>query len=530
MNTKKIIVAICCIVVLSLLSGNTSHANNEIRVYLNRERLEFESPPMMVSNRTMVPMRVIFEALGAEVEWHRHSREIHVNRGEFILQIGSHEMRHKRWFSSADYGDGISYGYWYAIALDVAPMLVGNHTFVPLRAVSEAFGAAVEWDGSTNTVTITKAVTNLPTANHASFESALFSAMPDEENYMISPFSLRMALAMAANGARGITQTEILAALDINNLDAFNQAAAAFIAYSNANELVEFNIANSIWLNEDFFDCGTVDFSDTFKYIIANYFAGAAERVNARSGVDIINSWISYQTRDKINNVVCEDAFGEDSETLAMLVNAIYFKGGWASPFDPDRTNDGIFTDRNNVESSIPFMEQTGWFSYYGNDYFQMLAKPYEDNDIRMYFILPRGNGRLCFTMFENAVDNLHYSEIRLRLPRFTTEFLHDNLTEILQDMGVQLAFERFGADFSDMFTELPPGWNAFIGGILQKTFIEVNEEGTEAAAVTIIDIDAAESEPCPPIPFYLDRPFIYFIRNDATGDILFIGEFAFAE
>ena len=368
----------------------------------------------------------------------------------------------------------------------------------------------------------------IPFSHSSDFETALFDAMPTDENYMISPFSLRMALVMAANGADGETQAEILAALGIDDLDAFNRAAAAFIASSNANELVEFNIANSIWLNEDFFGCDEFGFSEDYKRVIADYFAGIAERVNAQDGADIVNAWISEQTRDRINDVVREDVFDVDSDVIALLVNAIYFNGNWAVPFDTDLTSDDIFTDRNGVESTIPFMVQTGRFSFYENDYFKMLAKSYEDENIRMYFVLPKVDERLPFYMFENAIDNMQRRDVKLRLPRFTTESLHDNLVDILQDMGIQKAFDS-DADFLNMFTEIPFGLSIFIGDILQKTFIEVDEEGTEAAAATVIEM-VPESEPPPPIPFYCDRPFIYFIRDDATNNILFMGEFAFAE
>ena len=368
-------------------------------------------------------------------------------------------------------------------------------------------------------------------ANTTTFETALFSAMPTGENYMISPFSLRMALAMAANGAYGVTQAEILTALGIDDLDLFNQVAAAFIKNANANELVEFNVANSIWLNEDLFDCD-VDFTYDFKRIITEYFAGAAEGVCAVFGADRVNAWISQQTNNRINDVVADDVFSPENMTLALLVNAIYFNGNWAYQFDPMLTRDDIFTDRNGSESTILFMEQRGNFSYYENDYFRMLAKPYEDKNIRMYFVLPRGDERLPFGMFEDAIDNMRTAYVRFRLPRFTTEFLHDNLVGILQGMGVIDAFRWQYANFIDMFTELPGDWRAYIGDILQKTFIEVDEEGTEAAAATVIEMRVyrSASPPPQPIPFYCNVPFIYFIRNDATGDILFMGEFAFAE
>jgi len=371
-----------------------------------------------------------------------------------------------------------------------------------------------------------------------SFVSELFNAMPTDENYMISPFSLRMALAMAANGASGESQKEILVLLGINDLDAFNQATVAFIANSNENEEVEFNIANSIWFNEDLFGCDILDFSENYRHIMTNYFAGAAQRINTEDGADIINEWIAEQTQNRITNVIDEYIFtDEDSDILAVLVNTIYFNGNWASPFNPNFTMDDIFTDRNGIESTIPFMMKPGRWDFYRNDYFQMMAKSYADDNIRMYLVLPNVDERLPFNIFVEAISEMRHEDIMLRLPRFTIESMHENLVEILKDMGIQRAFEQGHFDFvgySNMiyppyvFGELLFVW---IDDILQKTFIEVDEVGTEAAAVTVVHMmPQPTSIPPPPIPFYCDRPFIFFIRNDTTGDILFMGEFAFAE
>ena len=543
---KTISFLLCIIVAVGLLSGTSIFASDEISVYLNGENLEFSIPPQIINNRTMVPMRVIFEAFNADIEWVRGAQQIIASTGggwRYTFQIGSYQMEYFHPLGGVEHGIGATVVIEGMVELDAAPQIVNGHTFVPLRAISEVFGASVEWDGNTRTVTIVSksGQTALPPQfniirylSDFSFETALFNAMPTDENYMISPFSLRMALAMAANGASGTTQAEILAALNIDDLDAFNRVIAEFIASSNENEAVEFNIANSIWFNEDLFGYDDLDFSQDFKRVITDYFAGAAERVSAEDGADIINTWILEQTRGRISNVIADDTFDEDSETLAVLVNAIYFNGSWASSFDPEQTRDGTFTDRNGISSIIPFMEQTRWFSFYENNYFQMLAKPYYDENIRMYFVLPKVDRRLSFSMFEDAIDSMEWHDVRFRLPRFETEFLHDNLVEILQEMGIEKAFEREHFDFWDMIYptqisgELIYLW---IDDVFQKTFISVDEAGTEAAAVTVVEMAAGiTSVPPPPIPFYCDRPFIYFIRNDTTGDILFMGEFAFVE
>jgi len=387
-----------------------------------------------------------------------------------------------------------------------------------------------EYSGARVTaISINESANELNPAMYGTFETQLFNAMPVDQNYMISPFSLRMALAMAASGASDVTREEILTALGIVDLGEFNQAAMDFIATSNANELVEINIANSIWFNHDFFGMDELDFSDEFRDIIVNYFAGVAPRINNTNGADIVNNWISYQTRDRINDVVTHDVV---ADSLALLVNAIYFKGDWATPFDKFDTMPDIFTDRDGIETSIDFMNKTRLFDFFENNYFQMLAKPYVDRNIRMYFVLPRTSERLPFNAFEDAIDYMNSTLVEFRVPHFRTESMHDNLVQIMQSMGMQRAFCDSTAEFFDMFTELPTSWPAYISDILQKTFIQIDEEGTEAAAVTVVSLrpQSLITHYPPPIQFFCDRPFIYFIRNDDTGDILFMGEFAFVE
>ncbi|MCL2189424.1 MAG: hypothetical protein FWC16_10950 [Defluviitaleaceae bacterium] len=365
---------------------------------------------------------------------------------------------------------------------------------------------------------------------NGTFETNLLHAMPTDVNYMISPFSLRMALAMAANGAEGETLAQILTVLDIACLTQFNADIRAFIESAITNELVEINVANSIWLNHDFFDCHTIDFDLPFYETISHYFHGTAQRVNNSNGADKINAWVQAQTHGRIRDIIDETAV---EENLAFLVNAIHFLGDWAHAFNLENTQPRIFTDRLGEEIYTDMMEKTRHFSFYANEYFQMMAKPYTDPHIRMYLVLPTGDELPLFSDLQAAIPRMSYELIRLRLPRFTTRSLFTNLVEILQAMGITCAFHYTTAEFIPMFTDLPTDYYAYINNILQKTFIEVNEEGTEAAAVTAVVMVAAPVSACVsplPRPFFCDRPFLYFIRNDVTGDILFMGEFAFVE
>jgi serpin B len=335
---------------------------------------------------------------------------------------------------------------------------------------------------------------------------------------------------MAANGASGDTKQEILDVLQILDIEQYNIEIMRLIDSLNKNETVEFNVANSIWYNTDHFNDPELNFSDTYKKIISDCFRGIAGNINNSNGKNIINDWIALQTKGKIQNIVTDDIV---KEALSFLVNTIYFKGDWAKHFLAEATRDDTFTDRNGNEFITAFMNQNADYSYYEDDRVQMLAKPYMDGNIQMYFVLPKFDETAQRTryiepyIFSDAVNNMTSEYCYFKLPKFKTEYLHDNLIDILKDMGIQAAFNEYDADFFSMYSKKCPE-NVFIGSILQKTFIEVDEKGTEAAAATVISMAPTSLMPTDCIDFICDRPFTYFIRDDATGEILFIGEYAF--
>jgi len=359
-----------------------------------------------------------------------------------------------------------------------------------------------------------------------SFDFELLSKMPSDKNYMISPYSLKMALAMAANGADGQTKQEILDNTGIIDLWEFDKKNMGFIEKSNSNKLVEFNIANSIWFNKDYFNDEKLNFSDKFKFIIEEIYGGSASDVDNKNGAKTINDWISKETNGKIKDVIKDDML---PEVLMFLVNAIYFKGDWSVPFKAEGTSDNTFTDRAKNEKTTAFMNDLSYYFYYENDNFQILKKPYKDNETSMYFVLPKNDNPVSETDFYSALDNMTEEYVYFSLPKFKTEYLHTNLIEILKNMGIKTAFSMEDANFLPMFSKESPQ-NIFIKIILQKTFIEVDEKGTEAAAATAVGGGAGSAMRPEPIEFICDRPFTYFIMNKNTSDILFMGEYAYVE
>jgi hypothetical protein len=252
-----------------LLSTVTALADYEsdITVLVDGEKVEFDVQPIIENDRVLVPVRAIFEKLDASIYWYADTQTVfarkNISDGESLnlaLTIGENVLT-KQIYSREVVPELKSSD---KFELDVPAKIVDDRTLVPLRAVSEAFDCTVEWDEATQTVTITTNSELIPedteeAQSYETFEQKLLSNMPDDKNYMISPFSLKMALLMAANGASGETQSEILNMLDITDLDTFNEYVKSFMEYAateennddleDAKTLPVFEVANSIWLN-----------------------------------------------------------------------------------------------------------------------------------------------------------------------------------------------------------------------------------------------------------------------------------------
>lgn len=341
--------------------------------------------------------------------------------------------------------------------------------------------------------------------------------MPKDQNYMISPFSIKMAMMMAANGANGYTQKEILSALGVSSIDEYNQKASDIITRYNSNKDVNLNVANSIWLNKD--EAMDANFKDTYKKIISNFYKGVAGEESADTIASKINDFIAKETKNKITNVLPTE---EPADFLSALVNTIYFKGSFENQFDTANTKKDTFTDRNGEKSEIDFMNQTEYFGYYENDAVQMLKMNYSGRDIAMYILLNDDDKDVDIN---DIIGKMEYKKVSVSMPKFKTEFTK-SFVDVLKQMGINIAFTN-AADFSNMFDNV----EAHISDVIHKTFIEVDENGTEAAAATVILI-AKNSLPMPEEikEFKANRPFTYFIRDEVSGEILFLGEYAFAK
>ena len=367
-----------------------------------------------------------------------------------------------------------------------------------------------------------------------SFSDSLNKFMPENANYMFSPLSVKMALSLAANGADGETKEEILKTLKIDDLDAFNLKSKDLIKRYTASENLKLNVANSIWINKD---KTNQNFSNDFKTLAQEYFDAEVKTVDNDNAVNEVNSWVSEKTNDKIPKIIEENNF------WAMLVNAVYFKGLWQNEFSEFATKPDEFTYSDGTKENIDFMNRMGWYSFGKTMNSAIIELPYKtrfaiasetgefignetvDNvNVSMYFIMSDKNISPEKEINEAILtESLKSTYVKLSLPKFKIEY-STKLNYVLKDMGINKAFKD-DAEFEKMFDK----GNMFISDIVHKTYINVDEKGTEAAAVTTIAM-AGSSLPPEPVELKFNKPFYFAIRDNTSGEILFMGRFACKE
>jgi serine protease inhibitor len=342
------------------------------------------------------------------------------------------------------------------------------------------------------------------------------------KNVFISPFSVSMAFGMALNGANGQTLDSLKHALgdagvsldDINN--SYKNISAIL---TNLDTKIAFQIANSIWYRNGF------PVEQKFLDDNKNYLDAEARELDfgQAGAVETINGWVDTKTHGKIPTII----EGIPEYMVMYLINAIYFKGTWTYQFDLQNTKDALFTCANGSAVSCKLMNQEATFAYYGDTAMQVIDLPYGDRFFSMTVILPAAGtsidqftSTLTQDQWNTITAHLDSTKVVLSLPKFKLEY-KKTLNDELIAMGMGIAF----SDQAD-FTRISQTGGLTISEVLHKTFVEVNEEGTEAAAVTAIGMrtTSAGGDPSPCI-MRIDRPFIFAIRERQSGTILFIGK-----
>ena len=342
------------------------------------------------------------------------------------------------------------------------------------------------------------------------------------KNVFISPASVALALSMTYNGASGDTQSAMAGALAIKgmSLEELNKAAAALLSnLQQPGEGVQLSVANSLWARNG------VTFDPAFMDRNREFYEAEVTNLDFsdRGSVDRINGWVSDKTAAKIDRIISEIPSG----AIMFLVNAVYFKGAWTDKFDPKSTQDQPFKLSNGEKKPVPMMYRSDEVGYLAGKGFSAVRLPYGKGRISLYVFLPDEKADL--SAFIAKLDAKAWSEwmkgfksreVQLSIPKFKLECSFE-LKPALSTMGMGVAFDN-RASFSKMVPGAGPG-DVFIGSVKHKTFVDVNEEGTEAAAATSVEM-AATCAPPAATQFIVDRPFFCAIRDDKTGEILFAG------
>ncbi len=372
--------------------------------------------------------------------------------------------------------------------------------------------------------TLTQAEQQIATSSQSFGVDVFRNVVANEDkgkNVFISPLSLSMALGMAVNGAGGDTKTSMMKAMKVSGLDmkGFDESYQSLMKLLlNADPKVQMEIANSIWYRNNF------SVQQDFIKTCQSYFDAEVQGLNFGNGksADVINNWVNDKTNGRITKMIQPPI---SSEIVMYLMNAIYFKGDWRHQFDKKNTKPEDFTlsdgtkvkpDMMNMETPMPFYQSEGT---------KVLDMAYGDSVFTMTVILPPTGtniddfvANLTSDKLGNWIGQLHNEKVNISMPKFKVEY-NTNLNKVLSDMGMKVAFDPYNANFSN----INPNGQLYISKVKQKTFVKVDEEGTEAAAATSIAIGLTAVERIP--VFRADRPFVYLIRERSSGTILFIGK-----
>lgn len=341
------------------------------------------------------------------------------------------------------------------------------------------------------------------------------------ENVFVSPLSIAMALGMTYNGAAGETQQAMQGVLELEGMDlqAVNESYRSLIdLLRNLDPRVEFLIANSIWYRD------VISVEQEFLDLNHEYFDAEVSALDFSSpiGADVINGWVNLNTNGKIDEIVQGPI---DPLTIMFLINAIYFKGDWTYQFDKNLTQDHLFNLIDGSETTVDMMsyEEETPIRYALAGDLQIVDLAYGGQAYSMTIVLPaspQGIETLADGLTQEQWNSwtaaLDSTARLVSLPRFTLEYelaLNDALTAL----GMEVAFTD-SADFTKLYA---PG-GTYISEVKHKTFVDVNEEGTEAAAATSVEISLTSAGP---LPVVVDRPFVFAIRENYSGTILFMGK-----
>lgn len=343
----------------------------------------------------------------------------------------------------------------------------------------------------------------------------------EKPNWMVSPLSASLALGMVTNGAGGNTLAEMQKTLgfspsSLEEMNAYYQKLTA--ALLNLDNTTKLGIANSIWIKQGF------QVYDSFVEVNKKMYDAQVQNLDfeSPSAPDVINAWCAEKTNNCIDRVIENIPGG----ARVYLLNALYFKGMWRAKFDKSNTRAEDFTNEDGSLVKVQMMNQTETFGFATNEFFSMAEFPYGNEAFSMVVLLPAEGktldeslGGLTYDNWKLWNEKMSLRSLAVKFPHFELKYKKD-LIKDMQSMGMTDAFYSDKADFSAMSLA-----KLFIGLLEQHTFIKVDEEGTEAAAVTVVGEFESSVGPVQSVDFHIDRPFAFMIKEKSTGTILFMGK-----
>lgn len=345
-----------------------------------------------------------------------------------------------------------------------------------------------------------------------------------DKDFMLSPLSISFVLGALNNGATGETSQEILKATGYQGCSATDlNEHCRYILQGSAgvDNLVKVKVANAVVLKEGY------ELKEGFSNTLETYYDAYVRSMKFdEKALEAINGWCNEETEGLIPKIL------DKIDPLACLyaMNSIYFKGAWELKFDKGNTAKSSFTNIDGSSGQVMMMHMEDWFGYTSNDLWATVRMPYGNGSYSMYVLLPHEGksigemiDALDFTTWETERNRITSRKVDLKLPKFETETDID-LIGIMKSLGMEKAFDADEAEFGDMFVST--NGKVYLGLLKQKSKIIVNEEGTEAAAVTVGGMlaNAAGPSVSEPITFHADRPFIYLIQEKSSNAIFFLG------
>ncbi|KAL2895125.1 Serpin-ZX [Bienertia sinuspersici] len=364
--------------------------------------------------------------------------------------------------------------------------------------------------------------------------SHVSSTEAPNKNLVCSPLSLHVVLSLIASGSSGSTRDQILSFLKSKSSDDLNKLSAEIVslvfADGSSSGGPKLSFANGVWVDQ------TLPLKPTFKHVVDDLYKAASNQVdfinNAVQVTSDVNSWAEKQTTGLIKELLPSGSV--DSSTRLIFANAIYFKGAWKDKFDASKTAENDFHLSNGNSVKVPFMTSKKKQFIEAFDGFKVLSLPYKQGEDKrqfsMYFLLPDANNGLESLIekvssqpgfLNQHIPNEKVEVGEFRIPKFKISFGFE-ASKVLKGLGVELPFTEGG--LTEM-TDSPVAKNLFVSNIFQKSFIEVNEEGTEAAAATAGVVALRSIMVGKKLDFVADHPFLFLIREDMTGSVVFTGK-----